>query len=104
MADAIVVTYRGGEQMCPAAAGLLFGDYAPTGKLPRQLPAGLDQILTPGGTDIPADAVENWDLPCDLGATDAERSDIRTRIGAGQSLPTTYGNPLYPCGAGLQSW
>ncbi|MFL6125303.1 discoidin domain-containing protein [Actinophytocola sp.] len=104
LADAIVVTYRGGEEMGPAAAGLLFGDYAPRGKLPWQLPRSLDQVLKPGGTDVPADAVENWDLPYDLGATDAQRADIRAKINAGQSPPTNYGNPLYPYGAGLQGW
>ncbi len=104
IADAVVVTYRGGEEMGPAAAGLLFGDYAPHGRLPWQLPRSLDQVLRPGGTDVPADAVENWDLPYDLGATAAERADIRARIDAGQSPPTGYGNPLYPFGAGLQGW
>ena len=76
----------------------------PCGTLPWQLPRSLDQVLTPGGTDIPADQVENWDLPYDLGATPAERADIRARIGAGQTVPTTYGNPLYPYGAGLPGW
>ena len=104
LANAIVVTYRGGEEMGPAAAGLLFGDYAPRGRLPWQLPRSLDQVLRPGGSDVPADAVENWDLPYDLGATAAQRADIRTRIDAGQSVPSTYGNPLYPYGAGLQGW
>jgi hypothetical protein len=104
LADAIVVTYRGGEEMGPAAASLLFGDYTPSGKLPWQLPRSMDQVLTPGGTDIPADMVENWDLPYDLGATAAERTDIRAHIAAGQTVPTTYGNPLYPYGAGLQGW
>jgi beta-glucosidase-like glycosyl hydrolase len=104
LANAIVVTYRGGEEMGPAAAGLLFGDYQPRGKLPWQLPRTLDQVLRPGGTDVPADQVENWDLPYDLGATAAERADIRAKINAGQSPATTYGNPLYPYGAGLQSW
>src|SRR6185503_5566360 len=75
LANAIVVTYRGGEEMGPAAAGLLFGDYAPRGRLPWQLPRSLDQVLRPGGSDVPADAVESWDLPYDLGATTAERND-----------------------------
>ncbi|MGH6657180.1 MAG: discoidin domain-containing protein, partial [Actinocrinis sp.] len=104
LADAIVVTYRGGEGMGPAAASLLFGDYAPSGHLPWQLPRSMDQILTPGGTDVPADMVENWDLPYDLGATAAERADIRAHIGAGQTVPTTYGDPLYPYGSGLTTW
>jgi beta-glucosidase-like glycosyl hydrolase len=104
LANAIVVTYRGGEEMGPAAASLLFGDYTPRGKLPWQLPRSLDQVLRPGGTDTLADAMENWDLPYDLGATAAERTDIRARINAGQTVPTTYGNPLYPYGAGFQGW
>ena len=104
IADAIVVTYRGGEEMGPAAASLLFGDYTPSGKLPWQLPRSLDQVLTAGGGDTQADAVEHWDLPYDLGATAAEVSDIRAHIAAGQTVPTNYGNPLYPYGAGLQGW
>jgi beta-glucosidase len=104
LANALIVTYRGGEEMGPAAASLLFGDYTPRGKLPWQLPRSLDQVLRPGGTDILADAMENWDLPYDLGATAAERTDIRARIDAGQTIPTTYGNPLYPYGSGLQGW
>jgi beta-glucosidase-like glycosyl hydrolase len=104
LANALVATYRGGEEMGPAAASLLFGDYTPRGKLPWQLPRSLDQVLVPGGTDTLSNAVENWDLPYDLGATAAERADIRARIDAGQTVPTTYGNPLYPYGAGLQGW
>ncbi|MCZ4095104.1 discoidin domain-containing protein [Streptomyces sp. H39-C1] len=104
LADAIVVTYRGGEETGPATAGLLFGDYTPRGKLPWQLPRSLDQVLKPGGTDTVADANESWDLPYDLGATDAQRAEIRAKINAGQPVPTTYGNPLYPYGAGLTGW
>ncbi|MCM2417233.1 glycoside hydrolase family 3 C-terminal domain-containing protein [Streptomyces sp. RKAG293] len=104
LADAIVVTYRGGEETGPATAGLLFGDYTPRGKLPWQLPRSLDQVLKPGGTDTVADANESWDLPYDLGATDAQRAEIRAKIDAGQPVPTTYGNPLYPYGAGLTGW
>lgn len=104
LADAVVVTYRGGEEVGPATASLLFGDYTPKGKLPWQLPRSLDQVLRPGGGDVEADANEKWDLPYDLGATDAERADIRAKIDAGQPVPTTYGNPLYPYGAGLTAF
>jgi beta-glucosidase len=104
IADAIVMTYRGGEEVGPATASLLFGDYTPHGTLPWQLPRSVDQILKPGGTDTPADAIEDWSLPYDLGATATERTDIRAKIDAGQSPPTTYGNPLYPYGAGLRNW
>ncbi|GAA4619261.1 hypothetical protein GCM10023195_87020 [Actinoallomurus liliacearum] len=104
IADAIVMTYRGGEEVGPATASLLFGDYTPHGSLPWQLPRSVDQVLKPGGTDTPADAVEDWSLPYDLGATAAERSDIRAKIDAGQSPATTYGDPLYPYGAGIHSW
>jgi beta-glucosidase-like glycosyl hydrolase len=104
VADAIVVTYRGGEEMGPATASLLFGDFTPRGRLPWQLPRAVDQVLRPGGADVLADARESWDLPYDLGATDAQRAEIRARIDAGQSPATTYGNPLYPYGAGRQGW
>ncbi|BCB91177.1 discoidin domain-containing protein [Phytohabitans suffuscus] len=104
LASAVVVTYRGGEEMGPAAAGLLFGDYQPRGKLPWQLPRTLDQVLRPGGADVLADANEQWDLPYDLGATAAQRNEIRARIDAGQPVPTNYGNPLYPFGAGLTAF
>jgi hypothetical protein len=104
IARAIVVSYRGGEEMGPAVASLLFGDYPPSGRLPWQLPRSLDQVLRPGGADVLADAVEHWDVPYDLGATAAERADIRARIDAGRPVPPTYGTPLYPHGAGLSGW
>ncbi|GIF54164.1 discoidin domain-containing protein [Asanoa iriomotensis] len=99
LANAIVVTYRGGEEMGPALASLLFGDYAPTGKLPWQLPRSLADVLRPGGSDVLADATEAWDLPYDLGATAAQRTTLRAQIDAGQQ-PTPTGNPLYQYGAG----
>jgi len=105
IADAVVVTYRGGDEMGPATASLLFGDFTPSGKLPWQLPASLDQVLKPGcTTDTQACAAENWDLPYDLGATPAQIADIRAHIAAGTTVPTNYGTPLYPYGAGLQGW
>jgi len=104
LANAIVVTYRGGEEMGPALASLLFGDYQPRGKLPWQLPRSINDVLRPGGTDTPADAIEKWDLPYDLAATDAQRADIRARIDANQTVPTTYGSPLFPYGAGLSAF
>lgn len=98
------MTYRGGEEVGPATASLLFGDHTPHGRLPWQMPRSLDQVLKPGGGDNLADANEAWDLPYDLGATDAERADIRARIDAGQSVPSAHGNPLYPYGAGITNW
>jgi beta-glucosidase-like glycosyl hydrolase len=104
LASAILLTYRGGEEMGPAVASLLFGDHAPRGTLPWQLPRSLSDVLRPGGTDVPADATEHWDLPYDLGATPAQRAEIRAAIDAGRSVPSTYGDPLYPYGAGLIGW
>ncbi|MBB5871658.1 beta-glucosidase-like glycosyl hydrolase [Allocatelliglobosispora scoriae] len=101
---ATLVTYRGGEEVGPALASLLFGDYTPSGKLPWQLPRALSDVLRPGGTDVPADATEFWDLPYDLGATTAQRNEIRARIDAGQSVQPIYGNPLYQYGAGRTGW
>ena len=99
-ADAIVIAYRSGDGGAPALAQLLFGDYEPSGKLPFQLPRDMNQI----GTNVVTNQLEKWDLPYDLGATDAERADIRNKIAAGQTVPTTYGNPLYAFGAGLQGF
>jgi hypothetical protein len=99
-ANAIVVAYRSGEGGAPALAELLFGDYEPSGKLPFQLPRDMGQV----GSDVQSDQLERWDVPYDLGATDAERQDIRNKIAAGQPVPTTYGNPLYPFGAGIQGF
>ncbi|WP_433343011.1 hypothetical protein [Micromonospora sp. CA-111912] len=50
---------------------------------------------------MPADEVEHWDVPYDLGATATQRAEIRAHIDAGQPVPTGYGNPLYPYGTGL---
>ena len=43
-------------------------------------------MLRPGGSDVLADANESWDLPYDLGATAAQRAEIRARIDAGQPV------------------
>lgn len=98
--SAVVVVYRPGNGGGLATAQLLFGDYLPTGRLPFQLPRSVDQV----GTDNVADQREKWDLPYDLGATDAERAQIRSYIDSGQPVPTNFGNPLFPYGYGLQNF
>jgi beta-glucosidase-like glycosyl hydrolase len=100
LADGIIMAYRPGDGGGPAVAGLLFGDYEPSGKLPWQLPRSMNQV----GTDVESNQLERWDLPYDLGATDAQRTEIRNKIDAGQSIPTTYGDPLYAYGAGIQGF
>jgi beta-glucosidase len=98
--NAIVADYRSGDGGGPAVAQLLFGDYEPHGRLPWQLPRSMDQL----GTDTPNDQKERWDIPYDLGATDAERAEIRRLIDAGKTVPTNYGNPLFPYGFGIQGF
>jgi beta-glucosidase len=34
----------------------------------------------------------------------AQRNEIRGHIDVGRPVPTTYGNPLYPYGAGRTGW
>ncbi len=97
---AVVVVYRPGNGGGLATAQLLFGDYLPTGKLPFQLPRSVDQI----GTDVTTNQLERWDLPYDLGATDAQRAEIRNYINNNLPVPTNYGNPLFPYGFGLQNF
>lgn len=97
---AVVVVYRPGNGGGLATAQLLFGDYMPTGKLPFQLPRSVDQI----GTDVITNQLEKWDLPFDLGATEAERLQIRNYIANDLPVPTNFGNPLFPYGYGLQNF
>jgi beta-glucosidase-like glycosyl hydrolase len=97
---AVVVVYRPGNGGGLATAQMLFGDYEPKGKLPFQLPRSVDQI----GTDATTNQLEKWDLPYDLGATEAQRAEIRNYINNNQPVPTNYGNPLFPYGYGLQSF
>ncbi|MFF2483324.1 chitobiase/beta-hexosaminidase C-terminal domain-containing protein [Paenibacillus sp. NPDC058071] len=98
--SAIVLLYRPGNGGGLATAQLLFGDYLPTGKLPFQLPRSVDQV----GTDAVSNQLEKWDLPYDLGATEAERTQIRNYIKNNQPVPTNFGNPLFPYGFGLQNF
>jgi len=97
---AVVVVYRPGNGGGLATSQLLFGDYLPKGKLPFQLPRSVDQV----GTDVVTNQLEKWDLPYDLGATEAQRAEIRNYINNNQPVPTTYGNPLFPYGYGLQNF
>jgi beta-glucosidase len=100
ISNAVMLVYRGGNGIAQATAELCFGDYNPSGKLPFQLPRSTDQI----GTDNTNDQKERWELPYDLGATDAERTQIRNYIANNQPVPSTFGNPLLPYGYGLQNF
>ncbi len=99
-ANAIVLAYRPGGGGGPAVARLLFGDIKPQGKLPFQLPRNMTQV----GNDRYPEIGELWDIPFDLGATAAERQQIRNLINAGQPVPPTFGNPLFQYGAGFASF
>jgi beta-glucosidase len=98
--DAIMLVYRGGTGIGQATAACIFGDYSPTGRLPFQLPKSDAQI----GTDKLTDMKEKWDLPYDLGATDAERAKIRDYIDKGEHVPPIFGDPLFQYGFGLQGF
>jgi beta-glucosidase-like glycosyl hydrolase len=100
ISNAVMLVYRGGNGIAQATAELCFGDFNPSGKLPFQLPRSTDQI----GTDNVGDQKERWELPYDLGATDAERTQIRGYIANNQPVPTNFGNPLLPYGYGLQNF
>jgi hypothetical protein len=99
--DAIMLVYRGGTGIGQATAACIFGDYSPTGRLPFQIPRSDAQI---GPDDKLADAKERWDLPYDLGATDAERAKIRDYIGKDEHVPPIFGDPLFQYGFGLQGF
>jgi beta-glucosidase len=50
--DAIVAAWLPGSEG-QGVADVLFGDYKPTGKLPRSWPASDEQISNPSGDDKP---------------------------------------------------
>ena len=100
MADAVLIAYRTGDGAGPALTQILFGDYAPTGRLPWQLPRSMEQI----GTDNLSNQAERWDLPFDLGATATDRQEIRSKIANNEPLYPIYGNPLFQYGYGIQGY
>jgi beta-glucosidase-like glycosyl hydrolase len=100
ISNAILLVYRGGTGIGQATAACIFGDYAPSGKLPFQLPKSDVQI----GTDNLNNMIEKWDLPYDIGATDAERIRIKNYIKQGLSVPPIFGDPLFQYGFGLQGF
>ncbi len=100
LSNAIMVVYRGGNGIAQATAESIFGDFAPTGKLPFQMPRSLEQL----GSDNVNDQVEKWELPYDLGATNSERALIRSYIEQDLPVPPIFGDPLFQYGFGLQNF
>lgn len=98
ISSAVMLVYRGGNGIAQATAELCFGDYNPTGKLPFQLPRSQDQI----GTDNLNNQIEHWELPYDIGATDAERDEIIGLMENDLPIPPTFGDPLFQYGYGIQ--
>jgi beta-glucosidase-like glycosyl hydrolase len=105
MSEAVMVVYRGGNGIGQAVAECLFGDFSPAGKLPFQLPRSSEQVgldnLDKYRTDT---TTERWELPYDIGATDAQRAQIREKIANDEQIPPIFGNPLFQYGFGLQSF
>jgi beta-glucosidase len=99
LSAAVMLVYRGGNGIAQATAELCFGDYNPSGKLPFQLPRSQDQV----GTDVATDQIEHWELPYDIGASDAERAEIINLMANNQSIPATFGNPLFQYGEGIDN-
>lgn len=100
ISDAVMLVYRGGTGIGQATAALIFGDYKPSGRLPFQLPKSDSQL----GTDNVNNIVERWELPYDIGATDAERIQIRNYIKQGLAVPPIFGDPLFQYGFGMQGF
>ena len=100
MSDAVIAVYRGGNGIAQATAECIFGDFAPTGKLPFQMPRSQDQV----GTDNTNNQIEKWELPYDIGATDSERALIRNYIAQDLPVPPIYGDPLFQYGHGIQGF
>lgn len=97
LSAAVMLVYRGGNGIAQATAELCFGDYNPSGKLPFQLPRSQDQI----GTDDLSNQIEHWELPYDIGATDAEREEIIELMANDLPIEPIYGDPLFQYGYGI---
>lgn len=93
----VMLVYRGGNGIAQATAEICFGDFNLTGKLPFQLPRSQDQI----GIDNLNNQTEHWELPYDIGATEAERAEIIQLTENDLSIPATYGDPLFQYGYGI---
>ncbi len=100
MSDAVLAVYRGGNGIAQAVAECIFGDFAPSGKLPFQMPRSQDQV----GTDNTKNQIEKWELPYDIGATDSERSLIRNYIAQDLPVPPIFGDPLFQYGHGIMNF
>ncbi|UII19961.1 galactose-binding domain-containing protein [Fulvivirga ligni] len=99
-ANAVLIAYRPGDGGGPAVADVLFGEFAPKGRLPWQLPRSMDQI----GLDNLSQANERWDIPYDLGASSSEIQEIKAKIAAGEHIEPIYGNPLFQYGYGIMGY
>jgi beta-glucosidase-like glycosyl hydrolase len=100
ISDAVMLVYRGGNGIGQAVAECIFGDFAPSGKLPFQMPKSLAQL----GSDNTNNMVEKWDLPYDLGANETERIQIRNYMKQGVAVPPVFGDPLFQYGFGIQGF
>jgi hypothetical protein len=100
ISDAVMLVYRGGNGIGQAVAECIFGDFAPSGKLPFQMPKSLAQL----GSDNTNNMVEKWDLPYDLGANETERIQIRNYMKQGVAVPPIFGDPLFQYGFGIQGF
>jgi hypothetical protein len=56
------------------------------------------------GTDNVNDQAEHWELPYDIGATDAQRATIKAAMAANTEVPDNFGDPLYPYGYGFDGF
>jgi beta-glucosidase-like glycosyl hydrolase len=97
ISDAVMLVYRGGNGIAQATAECIFGDFSPSGKLPFQLPRSQDQL----GTDNESNQLERWELPYDIGASETERTLIRSAMEQDLPIAPIYGNPLFQYGFGL---
>lgn len=105
MSEAVLVVYRGGNGIGQAVAECLFGDFAPTGKLPFQLPRSSEQVGV-DNLDIyhSNTTTERWELPYDIGASESQRAQIREKIANDEQVPPIFGTPLFQYGFGIQGF
>ncbi|NTW39131.1 MAG: glycosyl hydrolase [Cellulomonadaceae bacterium] len=100
--DAVLETWYAGEQMGPALASLLFGDEAPSGKLPMTFPASLADTPTAGIDERYPGVFSDGSTTRPTGSTELRQVNYTEGLATGYRWYLQEGiDPLFSFGHGL---
>ena len=99
--QAVLEAWYGGEQQGPAIASLLFGDTAPTGKLPMSFPVSLADVPTNTPEQYPG-VFSNGSTTRPAGSTEIRQVEYSEGLQVGYKWYQEQGiDPLFAFGHGL---